>query len=138
MTDITKIAADLKRDEGLRLKPYHCSAGKLSIGFGRNLDDVGISEFEAECMLERDIHRAMDGLDAGVSWWRLMPSDWQRGLVNMAFNLGITRLLGFRKMLDALQNGDGQRASMECLSSRYAKQVGQRSERVAALFWTDE
>ncbi len=137
MTDITKVVADLKRDEGLRLKPYRCSAGKLSIGYGRNLDDVGVSEFEAECMLQRDINRAVSLLDHGLSWWRNLPELQQRGLINMAFNLG-SRLMGFQKMLAALEAGDGQRASIECLSSRYAKQVGARAERVAALFWTAE
>ncbi len=138
MTNLTTIIADLKRDEGLRLKPYRCSAGKLSIGYGRNLDDVGVSEFEAECMLERDIHGAMDGLDTGLSWWRLMPEPWQRGLINMAFNLGLPRLMGFRKMLAALEAGDGQRASIEALSSKWARQVGTRAERIATLYWSEE
>jgi len=134
MTDTAAIVADLKRDEGLRLKCYTDTTGHVSIGFGRNLTDIGISEFEAECMLERDIARAMDGLDAGLSWWRNMPELWQRGLVNMTFCLGITGLLGFRKMLDALRSGDGELAAMECLASKYAKQVGERAVRIAELY----
>ncbi len=133
---IDLVTVDLKRDEGLRLKPYKCSAGKTSIGYGRNLDDVGVSKFEAECMLERDIHVAMTGLDLGLSWWRDLPPPHQRGLVNMAFNLGLTRLMGFRKMLAALEAGDGERAATEALASKWARQVGQRAERIAALYRT--
>ena len=85
-------------------------------------------------MLERDLARAMDGLDAGLSWWRNMPEPWQRGLVNMTFNLGVQGVMQFRRMLAALQEDDGELAAMECLASKYAKQVGERAERIAALY----
>ena len=139
---IAGIVEDLKRDEGFVSHAYTDSTEEkyLTIGYGRLIDKRlggGISEFEAECMLERDIVRAMDGLDAGLRWWRTMPEPWQRGLLNMAFNLGLPRLLGFRKMLAALEAGDGQRAAIECLSSKYAKDVGARAERVAALYWDE-
>ncbi|MFD2234837.1 glycoside hydrolase family protein, partial [Phaeospirillum tilakii] len=53
--DPATLRADLIRDESLRLKPYRCPAGKLTIGIGRNLDDVGISREEAETLLDHDI-----------------------------------------------------------------------------------
>ena len=132
MTD--PIMADLKRDEGLRLKPYRCSAGRLTIGYGRNLDDVGITEGEAEILLEHDIRRSLADLDRALPWWRTLSGPQQRGLINMRFNLGLTRLLGFKKMLAALQAGDGKLASEEALSSKWADQVGARARRVAALY----
>ena len=52
---LNRIKAQLVRHEGLKLKPYRCTAGKLTIGIGRNLDDRGISQKEAYAMLERDI-----------------------------------------------------------------------------------
>ena len=52
---MNRIKTQLIRHEGLRLKPYRCTAGKLTIGIGRNLDDCGISQKEAYAMLERDI-----------------------------------------------------------------------------------
>jgi lysozyme len=54
-TLLERIQEQLVRHEGLRLKPYRCTAGKLTIGIGRNLDDRGISQKEAYAMLERDI-----------------------------------------------------------------------------------
>ncbi len=131
------ITADLKRDEGLRLKPYRCSAGKLTIGYGRNLDDVGITGIEADILLDYDIRRTYADLDRALPWWRGLPAPWQRGLLNMAFNLGLTRLLTFKRMLAALQAGDGGRAAAEALDSKWAVQVGERAQRIAALYLSD-
>ena len=131
---IDPITADLKHDEGLRLKPYRDSVGKLTIGFGRNLNDMGISEAEAEVLLAHDISQARIDLDHALPWWRALSSPHRRGLVNMAFNLGLPRLLGFKKMLAALEGGDGVRAANEALDSKWAGQVGDRAQRIAALY----
>ena len=45
--DTGRLTSALRRDEGCVLNPYRCTAGKLTIGIGRNLDDVGISLFAA-------------------------------------------------------------------------------------------
>lgn len=126
--------ADLERDEGLRLKPYRDSIGKLTIGVGRNLDDKGISKEEAREMLETDIWDAVKDLDRNIPWWKDTPEPQQRGLINMCFNLGWPRLSKFTKMLDALKAGDGEKAAVEALDSNWAKQVGARAERIAKLF----
>ncbi len=131
--DLTAIKADLVRDEGLRLKPYRDSVGKLSIGVGRNLDDVGIAEAEAEILLGNDISRAMADLDRALPWWRGLSPPRQRALLNMAFNLGLPRLLGFREMLADLERGDGAGAARAAIDSRWAKQVGARAQRLAML-----
>jgi lysozyme len=60
-TLMNRIKAQLVRYEGLRLKPYRCTAGKLTIGIGRNLDDCGISQTEAYVLLENDIPRSGRG-----------------------------------------------------------------------------
>ena len=57
-----KLTAQLTKHEGLRLKPYHCPAGKLTIGIGRNLEDKGITEKEAVMLLENDIHECIEDL----------------------------------------------------------------------------
>ena len=131
--DMTKLKAELIRDEGLRLKPYRCTAGKLTIGVGRNLDDVGLIAEEASYLLENDIGRSAGDLDQNVPWWRSMTDARQRALVNMCFNLGWPRLKGFKNMLAHLQAGDFERAAAEALDSRWARQVGERAARIAAL-----
>ena len=132
--NLDKLRADLVRDEGLKLKPYRCTAGKLSIGVGRNLDDNGISKSEAMALLDNDLSWVFDDLDRNCPWWRRMPEPAQRGLANMALNLGWPRLSAFRNMLAALQAMDYATAAREALDSKWAKQVGARAERIAALY----
>ncbi len=133
MLDFDKLRADLVRDEGVRLKPYRCTAGKLTIGVGRNLDDVGITEAEAQHLLGGDMAQVVTGLDRALPWWRGLSEGRQRALANMAFNVGQARLLGFRQMLAALQAGDYAEAARQALDSKWAAQVGQRAQRIAKL-----
>lgn len=124
-------------DEDLRLKPYRCTAGKLSIGVGRNLDDVGISKAEAMMMLVTDIAKVESQLDATLPWWRNMSDSRQQVLANMCFNMGIGNstkgLLSFRNTLSAMQAGDYKRAVKGMLDSQWAKQVGDRAKRLADM-----
>lgn len=124
----------IKRDEGLRLKPYLDSVGKLSIAWGRNLDDVGLSEVESEILLDNDMAVAVSELDRALPWWRHLPGPVQCGLINMSLNLGMPRLLGFRLMLAALKAGDFEAAAAEALNSKWRRQVGSRAERIANLY----
>jgi len=118
----------LKRHEGLRLKPYWCSAGKLTIGYGRNLDDVGITQKEAEYLLDNDI--AMAGNDLMT----VLPDLWkysqtrQAVLMNMLFNLGKTRFVGFKKFIQAVKDEDWKGAAREMEDSKWYKQVGKRAK----------
>ena len=129
-----RLRADLIRDEDRRLKPYRDSVGKLTIGVGRNLDDVGLSIAETDMLLGNDIARAVLDLDRFASWWRMLPDDAGRGLINMCFNLGWPRLSTFVLMLAALQAKDYERAATEALDSKWAGQVGDRADRIAALY----
>jgi len=122
MTTAIHIAREqLRQNEGLRLKPYRCTAGKLTLGYGRNLDDVGIILPEAEMMLENDISRAVAGLDKNILWWRSLDAVRGAVLVNMAFQLGLGGLLEFRKFLTSVKVGNWEEAATEMLDSKGAK-----------------
>ena len=124
---------ELTRDEGLRLKPYRDTVGKLTIGIGRNLDDVGISQDEAMHLLDNDIARTTAALDKAIPWWRSLNDVRQRVVVNMAFNLGVAGLLGFKNTLAAMQAGRYADAAGGMLASKWATQVGERAKRLAAM-----
>jgi lysozyme len=126
-----RLAEDLLRDEGLRLKPYRCTAGRLTIGVGRNLDDRGISESEALLLLDNDIKDCWGRLAAAQPWVLAAPEAVQEVLVNMCFNLGLAGLLAFRQTLALLQVGRHAEAAAEMLRSKWAAQVGARAERLA-------
>lgn len=121
----------LIRDEGLSLKPYRDSVGKLTIGAGRNLDDVGVSREEALMLLANDIQNAEDRLAETFPWAPGLDTPRYSVLVNMTFNMGIGRLQGFKKFFAALQNKDWHRAAAEMLDSEWAKEVGPRATRLA-------
>ena len=121
------LVEQLKRHEGFRSKPYIDSVGKVTIGYGRNLDDVGLSRKEAVDLLYNDISLARNAVLTNISVARRLNSARLDALTNMAFNLGITRLLKFRKFLAALDLGDFVEAEVQMLDSLWAKQVGSRA-----------
>ena len=125
----------LKRDEGLRLFPYQCTAGKVTIGYGRNLEDNGISELEAEQMLVSDVRVAAQDARkfVGEDVWAELDEWRQACLINMAFNLGLPTLKKFEKFRQALEDKDWEQASVEMLDSRWADQVGARATRLAKV-----
>jgi lysozyme len=129
--DMERLISDLERDEGIRLHPYRDTKGILTIGIGRNLDDVGISKGEAYTMLHNDLERVIVDLDQYIPWWKKLNDTRQRVLANMCFNMGITRLLGFHQMLAATALEQYEKAAEEMRISLWARQVGPRATRLA-------
>ena len=125
---MNRIKAQLVRHEGLRLKPYRCTAGKLTIGYGRNLDDCGISQTEAYVLLENDIQNCEKQLlDEIPEIYNCLDDVRKSVLLNMCFNLGIKGLLEFKNTLAFIAAGDWERAANGMLASKWAKQVGKRA-----------
>ena len=131
--DINKIKRSLIFEEGMKLMPYTCTAGKLSIGVGRNLADRGISEDTAMQMLEEDIDIILGELKVAIKHFDEYPEDVQFTLVDLAFNLGLPKLLTFTLTLkyleEGLQTGNYTKAAVELMNSAYAKQVPNRARR---------
>lgn len=127
----------LRRHEGLRLKPYHCSENFLSLGYGRNLETNGISEAEAEFMLMNDLIACESELkDEG--WYNQLDETRRAVVLNMAFNLGKPKLMQFKKFIGALSDDDYETASKEMVTgsdgvspSKWASQVGKRAYELA-------
>jgi lysozyme len=139
---------ELGRDEGKRLKAYKDTVGKWTIGIGRNLDDVGaapltrtvadilkngITEAEQDLLFDYDIARTVKDLDRKLPWWRKLDPVRQRVMINMCFNLGITGLCGFVNTLKAIERGDYSDAANRMLQSKWARQVGMRSNRLSEM-----
>jgi lysozyme len=131
--DRAELIAELVRDEGRRLMPYVDTAGKITIGVGRNLTDLGISLGECAAMLDKDIARAELGLDHALPWWRELDGVRQRVLLNMAFNLGLVGLSSFRATLGAIKEARFTDAAAGMQASLWARQVGRRAERLARM-----
>ena len=125
-----KVKELLIKHEGLRLKPYKDTVGKLTIGVGRNLDDNGINKNEAMYMLENDINRCINELKEIFPDFDDLPENIKIALIDMIFNLGKPRFLEFKKMIEAIKKRDFKRAAVEAQDSRWCKQVRRRCEDV--------
>lgn len=133
------LIAELRRDEGVRRSAYADSVGLLTIGVGRMIDPRkggGLSDEEIDYLLRNDMAKVRAQLDASLPWWRELDEVRQRVLLNMAFNLGINGLLGFKNTLAAIQAHDWKRAAAGMLASAWAKQVGARANRLVQMILT--
>lgn len=141
MSRLTKMLA---RHEGTETHAYKCSVGKTTIGVGRNIDPdggLGLSQWEIEFLLQNDIERVEEELynhfpewleDEGLDFVRL------DAMIDICFNLGLTRFLGFKKALAAMEANDYELAADEFMDSRWARQVGSRAVELAEMIRTGE
>jgi len=133
-----ELIKQLKRHEGVRLKPYKCTAGKLTIGVGRNIEDNGISMDEAERMLLSDIINSEKELGNAFSWYQHLDQIRQDAMVNLHFNMGMPTLKKFKKALAYMAIKDYDNAASEFYDSRWAKMVGDRAVEVCQQIRTGE
>lgn len=138
MMNLTNLIDVLVRHEGLRNKPYEDTSGHLTIGVGRNLDTMGLSDDEIYYLLKNDIRRCETELDNSFRWYKDLDQVRQEAMINLCFNLGITRLRKFKLALRAMEAKDYEDASEEFLDSLWATQVGQRAVEVAEMIKTGE
>lgn len=122
--------------EGERLTPYVCTAGKLTIGVGRNLTDRGISRVESAYLLANDLQRTERELRATYPWVARLDAVRYAALVDMHFNLGADKFAQFTRTLALIEAGDYAGAAGAMLQSRWASQVGQRARRLAGMMAT--
>ncbi len=149
-----KLLNHIKKSEGFMPKPYVCPGNKLSIGYGRNLDDVGISKSEAQYLgikfpfelelriifnqrgisekeatylMINDLHNCLTQLYRNIEFFETLDNARKDVLIDMCFNLGIGGLLKFKKTLEHIKNQEWMKAGDEMLCSKWAKQVGKRA-----------
>ncbi len=120
----------IKEDEGFSGRVYRCTAGATTIGYGRNLDQNPLTPEEAEHLLKNDLKIVLKQAVRLPYYHRLPPV--RRGVIlNMIYNIGISRFNKFVKMNDALCNNNYELAADEMLDSKWATQVGERAQRLA-------
>lgn len=129
--------ADLKalieKDEGRKRKPYFDTKGKCSIGVGRNLTDRGLSDAEIDFLFENDLRMAVNDVEFFFPWAGKLSRPRQMVLVDMCFNLGVSKLRGFSKMLLNAAHGDFEKAADEMLDSEWAHEVGERARLLSEM-----
>ena len=121
-----KIEELLIKHEGLKLKPYKDTRGILTIGVGRNLEDNGIEQDEALFMLKNDIKRCENELKEIFEDFDELPENVRLVLIDMIFNLGKTRFLGFKHMIQAVKNRDWNKMITEMKNSKWCRELKNR------------
>tara|TARA_R110000782_G_scaffold232377_1_gene318614 strand:+ start:904 stop:1320 length:417 start_codon:yes stop_codon:yes gene_type:complete len=126
----------LRKHEGVETHAYKCTANKTTIGVGRNIDrkgGIGLSNDEIDYLLSNDVKRVNDELTVAFSWYGVLDAVRKDAIMDMCFNMGLPRLMKFKKSLAAMYIGDYELAAAEFLDSRWAKQVGQRATTVTNM-----
>jgi lysozyme len=134
--NLSDLKAQLRRHEGVIDHAYQDSEGYWTIGVGRLIDERKGGKLrpdEIDYLLENDLKFLMADLDRVLPWWRELSENRQLVIADMAFNLGLKGLMGFRKALQAVQEGRWADAAREMLDSRWAAQVGSRAIRLADM-----
>lgn len=134
--NLLPLISELRRDEGVVAHAYQDSLGYWTIGVGHLIDKRKggkIPDVIIDMLLRYDIDEKVAELNEKLPWWGFLDEPSQRVIVNMAFNLGVEGLLEFKKFMDALKDGDRDRAASEMLNSKWAEQVGVRATRLAAV-----
>ena len=146
-TAFAELSSQVKRDEGFRATPYKCTAGKLTIGYGLNLDAgitddeaayaannninfwESVTEAQAAYVLEKRLNSIVDDMER-FNWYSNLGDARRVVVCNMVYQLGITRFLKFKKMIAALEEKNFSLAADEMKNSAWYHQTTNRAERL--------
>jgi lysozyme len=125
----------IKRHEGVKSHVYKCTQGFETIGVGRNISEsgLGLSPDEIDYLLTNDIQRVKEELEDTYYWFSGLNEARRDAMIDICFNLGLTRLRGFVKALEAMSREQFDLAADEFMDSKWAEQVGMRALRVTEM-----
>ena len=148
--DVKDLYEEISSDEGKVLHAYLCSELHATIGIGHKIldtdpekeldifginweevpDDQHITEDRCYILFQEDVQIAISGCMKIYNNWDDLPQEVQHILINMCFQLGQRGLSNFKQMGKAIEGSDWEKASVEMMDSRWAKQTPQRAERL--------
>jgi lysozyme len=133
MKELVKL---LRRHEGVMPRAYQDTEGVWTIGVGRNINPengLGLSDDEIDLLLTNDLSRCESEAYDNFQWFADLDEARQDGILNMIFNLGISRFKGFKKAIAAMEEKDYETAHTEFMDSKWSRQVGQRAIEVTNM-----
>ena len=138
--DREKLYEEIKADEGEVLEVYLDHLGYPTIGIGHLVtakdEEFGkppgtaITAERSRELFARDIQSAIEDCERLYGQWHNWPEEVQLIMVNMCFNLGVTRLAKFKNMHNMLSQHKWKEAAAEGRDSRWYRQVTNRAERL--------
>lgn len=139
MLDMQELINNIKKEEGVVKENglhvmYFDHLGNPTIGHGTLISAPGgIPDHIAYDLLLWKLNNIMEEMDQHILWWRGEGALRQAALVQMAYQLGVGGLLGFKKMLWCMEHGRYKQAAAEALDSLWARQTPKRARRVALM-----
>jgi len=136
---MSKLTEMLRRHEGSKKFAYRCTEKKLTIGVGRNIDEsggIGLSDDEIDYLLENDIDRCIKELGSAFNWFSDLNEARRDAMIDLVFNIGLTRLNGFKRALAAMAEANYDLAAAEFMDSKWASQVKDRAIEICAMIKT--
>jgi len=135
-----EIEQQIIEHEGFSRNTYLCTAGKTSIGYGRNLTDKGITKEESKFLLRNDIFECYIDLDTIIfpGQFKNWPNKLQHALIDMRFQLGLAGFRSFKRMIAALRTDDRKLAAIEATDSKWYEQVPGRAKTIVKMIRGDE
>lgn len=125
----------LIKDEGWKNNVYRDTLNNATWGVGFLLAN-GFYDEEINFCLDFRIKKVISELFQELPWAEFLDEVRKNALTNMAYNLGVERLLTFKKLIKALELQDWNQAYLECLNSVWHSQLPSRSLRIAIEFKT--
>lgn len=123
----------LKKHEGYSDKLYKCTAGKWTIGVGHNIEDNGMPDFILKLLFEHDASVIWDEMISRLPWVESSPDSVKIVLLDMAFNMGVPRLMNFKNMLRYAEASDWENMYKQMMDSRWARQVPNRAAELGRM-----
>lgn len=126
--------SQLRRDEGERLSAYQDHLGFWTIGVGILIDarkGGGLLPEESEFIFQNRLKLLNAELEKRLPWIKKLDPARRGVLINMAFQMGVAGLLGFKNTLALIERGEYEKASREMLGSKWAQQTPARANRLS-------
>ncbi|BAQ91845.1 Phage-related lysozyme (muraminidase) (COG3772) [uncultured Mediterranean phage uvMED] len=136
--NIERLKKQVIANEGMRKTAYKDTLDNWTTGVGHlirlpdeeYLIEKELTDIEVDQIFTTDLNQAIDDarkfIDADT-----IPEEAFEVVIDMAFNLGLPRLMKFQNFQQALKEKDYKKASREMLDSVWAKQLPNRSKRLA-------
>ena len=124
---------NIKISEGFRSKVYKCTEGYDTIGYGFAIKDLELDEDICDMILERQVAKLVERREKNLPYLPSLPKDAQDVLIEMAYQMGVSGLLKFKKTLMYVESKDYKDASVEMLDSRWAKQTPNRAKKLSDI-----
>ena len=130
-TAYQRLVSTIEAEEGFRGTCYADSLGVETIAYGVR---IPLTKTEGAAILEGRLQEKEDELRAAWPPYDSQIIEVQAALLDLSYQVGAEGVLGFKKMLSALDRYDYATAAAEVIDSRLDHQTPRRAERVAAVF----